>query len=252
MRKTAFASDFDGTLCESDWNLGIERFDPADLEAVRAYQAKGGLFGVCTGRPLSSIVESLRGKLELDFYIVTTGAQVLDARLGPISVHEIDRDVVARLHAQFAADDTGFVVVTDDQFVSVGGLAGPGIERIESLTELKGSVYDVSLEFLDDEDAARVACAQVNERFGSSVAAFQNRGSVDIVPVGCSKGSGVHAVRKALGVNCIAGIGDSYNDLPLLEAADVSYTFHKAPAEVQTAADYVVDSVAEALAHFSA
>ena len=252
MKRTAFASDFDGTLCESDWNLGIEYFDPADLEAVRAYQAAGGLFGVCTGRPLASIVESLRGKLELDFYIVTTGAQVLDARLAPIAVREIDRDVVAAPHAQFAQDDTGFIVVTDDQFASVGGPAGPGIEPLASLDELRGSVFDVSLEYLDDEDAARVACAQVNERFGDLVAAFQNRGSVDIVPAGCSKGSGVHAVREALGVDCIAGIGDSYNDLPLLEAADVAYTFYKAPEQVRSAADHVVNSVAEALAHFSA
>ncbi|MDO4797453.1 MAG: HAD hydrolase family protein [Coriobacteriales bacterium] len=250
MRKTAFASDFDGTLCESDWNLGIEHFDPANLEAVRAYQAAGGLFGICTGRPLTSIVDSMRGRLELDFYIVTTGAQVLDGRLDPIVVREIDLDVVAGLHERFAREDMGFIVVTETQFASVGGPAGPGIDPIRSVGEVRPPVYDVSLEYLDDEDAARTACAQVNEQFGNAVAAFQNRGSVDIVPAGCSKGSGVRAVREALGVDCIAGIGDSYNDLPLLEAADVSYTFYQAPEEVRVAADHVVGSVAQALEHF--
>ena len=252
MRGTAFASDFDGTLCESDWNLGIEHFDPADLEAVRHYQAAGGLFGVCTGRPLSSVCRALEGKLCLDFYIVTTGAQVLDGDLRPIRVRTIDRTVVEQLHARYAREHMGFIVVTDTQFASVGVAPGPGIEELGSLAEVEGSIYDVSLEFLGDRDAARAACADVNARFGDAVSAFQNLGSVDIVPAGCSKGSGVHAVREALGVSRIAGIGDSYNDVPLLEAADVAYTFHKAPAEVQDCATHVVDSVAEAIAHFMA
>jgi hypothetical protein len=252
MRNTAFASDFDGTLCESDWNLGIERFDPADLEAARAYQAAGGLFGVCTGRPLSSVIESLKGKIDLDFYIVTTGAQVLDRNLKPLRVRTIDPSVVQALHDRYAREGMGFAVVTDTQFACVGYSTGPGIDLLQSLDEVEGPVYDVSLEFAGDMELARIACADVRERFGDSVEAFQNLGSVDIVPTGCSKGVGVQVVREALGVECMVGIGDSYNDLPLLEAADVAYTFHKSPQEVKDAATHVVGSVAEAIAHVMA
>ena len=49
----------------------------------------------------------------------------------------------------------------------------------------------------------------------------------------------------------MAGMGDSYNDLPMLEAADVSYTFPKAPAVVQDEATCVLDSIAAALEDFS-
>jgi hypothetical protein len=55
---------------------------------------------------------------------------------------------------------------------------------------------------------------------------------------------------KALGVNVVAGAGDSYNDLPLLTAADVSYTFHTSPAQVRAAATNTVADLAEALGHF--
>ena len=250
MRGTAFASDFDGTLCESDWNLGIEKFDPQNLEAVRSYQAAGGLFGICTGRPLDSILASLSGKLDLDFYIVATGAQVLDAQLRPIRVRTIERAMAQTLYREYAREDMSFVVVTDTQFASIGTPMGSGLPCIASMDEVESPIYDVSLEYLGDEDAARAACDQINERYGSVVAAFQNLGSVDIVPAGCSKGSGVHCVREALGVECIAGIGDSYNDLPLLEAADVAYTFHTSPEEVRKAATVLVDSVAQALEHF--
>ena len=43
------------------------------------------------------------------------------------------------------------------------------------------------------------------------------------------------------------GIGDSINDLPLLLASDVSYTFPYAPKEVQEAATKVVENIVEAL-----
>lgn len=250
MRGTAFASDFDGTLCESDWNLGIEHYDPVDIDAIKRYQEAGGLFGVCTGRPLSSVQESLDSLLELDFFIVTTGARVLDGDLHPIYEATIDDAVVEALEARYHTDGMGFIVVTEDQFVTVGTSFSPGLDQVASLAEVEGDIYDVSLEYLGDTEAARAACEDVNARFGDKVSAFQNLGSVDIVPRGCSKGSGVDAVRSALDIVCAGGIGDSFNDLPLLEAADVAYTFNKAPQSVQDAADHVVDSVAEALAHF--
>jgi phosphoserine phosphatase len=48
----------------------------------------------------------------------------------------------------------------------------------------------------------------------------------------------------------VVGVGDSYNDLPLLSTADVSYTFHASPAEVRDTATHVVTDLAEAIYHF--
>ena len=92
----------------------------------------------------------------------------------------------------------------------------------------------------------------MNLRYGGSIEGFQNLGSVDVVAKGCSKGAGVSVVREALGLSCMVGIGDSYNDLALLKAADVSYTFHSSPQEVRDVATYVVEDLAEALEHFMA
>lgn len=247
---TAFASDFDGTLCQSDWVARTEHFDPADLDAVRRYQEAGGLFGICTGRPSFEVAESLRGKLELDFYIAVTGAQILDRNMEPIFERTIPREVAEELYALRPKNAGMFLAVSRDQFVEVGESVDPMWPRVGSLAELRSEPFSVSLEFLDDEDAARIACARIAADYGDVVAPFQNKGSVDIVPAGCSKGVGVRIAREALGVTCMAGIGDSYNDLPLLEAADVSYTFHASPEPVREAAGHLVDSVAQALGHF--
>lgn len=249
-RGTAFASDYDGTLCTSNWETGEEHFDPAVLEAVRRYQAAGGLFGICTGRPLGMVVNPLRGILDLDFYIVMTGAQVLDRNLKPLSEHTVDRDVARQIYERFASDEVSMVAVNDEGLLNVGRPFVQDMPTVASIDEIEGRLLGVSLESHANVPLARAVCDELNSLFGAFVEGFQNLGSVDVVARGCSKGSGVRVAREALGVTCVAGAGDSYNDLPLLAAADVSYTFHESPQEVRDAATRVVADLAEALADF--
>ena len=250
VRGTAFASDFDGTLCISDWETGEEHFDPAVLEAVARYQRAGGLFGVSTGRPMHPMSERVQDIVDLDFFIVTTGAQVIDRSHSVLFERAIDLDVAQRLYERYTSDDMVFLAVTDRDFFSVGKAYSPRMKAIGSLDEAEGTLLGVSLEYHGDQGAARAARDDMNRRFANYIEGFQNLGSVDVVAKGCSKGAGVGVIRDALGLSCVVGIGDSYNDLSLLRAADLSYTFHASPVEVQDAATYVVSDLAEALDHF--
>jgi phosphoserine phosphatase len=54
-------------------------------------------------------------------------------------------------------------------------------------------------------------------------------------------------MRETYGDIRLYGIGDSINDLPLLEASDVSYTFPYAPEAVQKKATKVVETIVDAL-----
>lgn len=247
---TAFASDYDGTLCQSNWETGEESFEPAVLDSVRRYQEAGGLFGVCTGRPLFSVVEGLRGIVEPDFYIVTTGAQVVDRNRKVLYEQTIDRAVAKEIYGLYASEEMSLLAVTDTGFYSIGREFAPQITAVDSLDEVDGKLLGVSLESHANEPLAHRTCEDLNKRFGNAVEGFQNLGSVDVVGKGCSKGSGVEVVRNALGLSCVVGIGDSYNDLPLLEAADVAYTFHTSPQIVRDAATHVVDDLAQAIDHF--
>lgn len=252
VRGTAMASDFDGTMCHSNWETGEQSFDPRNLEAIRRYQDEGGLFGVCTGRPMQSILEVLEGILDLDFYIVTTGSQVFDGNHRLLWERSIERGVAQELYERFSSPKSTMVAVSEGQFVSVGYPMNDAMPTVPSLDDVRGTLLGVSFECLGNRDVAREVCEEINASFAGVVEGFQNLGSVDVVPAGCSKGTGVDVVRKALGLRRIAGIGDSYNDLPLLGAADVAYTFEESPAEVRDAADVVVRTLADALADFSA
>lgn len=243
----AFASDFDGTLCESDWEAGYEHVRDADIEAVSRFQEAGGLFGICTGRPRFSVERSLAGIIEPDFYIATTGAQVTDKHGTTLLEETLDRALAQELFERYGKGTGVFVVVTEDGFVSVGRTFSSQVRCVGRLSEIEGRILGVSLEYGGDVEAAARAATEVNERHAGVVEGFQNLGSVDIVRAGCSKGQGVRVAKAALGVHTIAGMGDSYNDLTLLQAADVAYTFPHAPAVVRKAADALVSSVAEAL-----
>lgn len=131
-------------------------------------------------------------------------------------------------------------------FFSLGESNDPMVTPIASLDELSEDVHSISFGFEDAECAAQCA-ASIEEEYGDVVSAFLNVRSVDVVPVGCSKGQGVRCVRRHFGVGAIGGIGDSFNDLPLLREADVAYALDFAPKQVQDEADVVVPSVAQAL-----
>ena len=64
---------------------------------------------------------------------------------------------------------------------------------------------------------------------------------------GCSKGTGAARVRELFGIERLGGIGDSYNDLPLIENADIGFTFSGSPQELRDAADEIVLSVSQAI-----
>jgi hydroxymethylpyrimidine pyrophosphatase-like HAD family hydrolase len=98
-----------------------------------------------------------------------------------------------------------------------------------------------------DEKAAAEAVQRIQEEFGDRAAAFQNLVNVDIVAAGCSKGTGAAKAKELFSIGKMGGIGDSFNDLPLIEAADVGFTFPTSPEALISAADHTVLSVSQAI-----
>ena len=69
--------------------------------------------------------------------------------------------------------------------------------------------------------------------------------AIDFTLAGVDKATGVARVGDTLGVgpaNMVA-IGDSYNDLPMLQSCGFSVAMGNAPAEVKAAADFVAPPV---------
>lgn len=241
--RTALASDFDGTLLR--WNLRHHVL-PEDIEAIRAFRAAGGLFGLCTGRCRSELLRELPAAIVPDFFIVSSGALILGAGGEKLREQIIPNDVAQEL-LTFLQDRAIVAFQADGYLWSPRENAPAHWRRIASTADIpENTIHAISAEFPDLETAH--ACAtEISARFGAAVTPFQNITILDIAPASCSKGAAVAFVKEYLNIRRMGGIGDSFNDIPLLENADVAFTFPDSPPAVRTCADHLVDSVAQAL-----
>lgn len=251
--KKALASDLDGTLLLHDAAHGGDTwggyFLPQDLEAIARLREAGALFGVCSGRPVAGIVPDLRrGNVSVDFFIAMSGAVITDGSDRVLFERTLDLDTVRELYdAILPLVEDRLLVQAGDFYCDLGDFEFEGLRHIRSLDELAGERIHGMAGGFGTEERARSACALINERYGDRVFAAQNLASVDVSPAGCSKGSSLLRAKELLGIDLFAGIGDSYNDLTMLEASDVAYTFSRSPAEVRETADVLVDTEAQAI-----
>ena len=252
-----FASDFDGTIHffgESDAYV----VDPTNTAAIRAFQEQGGLFGVCTGRPLlglTSQTDIAPGLgFSFDFYITTTGAALFDRDRQLIWHRTISRELAEEIYRTFAPlatpEEAPLVCASNGYWVLADTRPWPYLRAAHSFDEIEGPFYGYAMG-TETVEQAQEAAAQINERYADELTAYVNLNSIDVVPAGCSKGAGLARIAQRYGATLTAGIGDSFNDVSLLDAADVSYTFHRSDSAVQAHADLIVDRASEALADFA-
>ena len=243
MMKKAMASDFDNTLY---FMFLDEPYRKGDREAIRAFQQAGGLFGVSTGRSLRGVRQAAREDVRFDFYILATGALVLDGNLQVLMKNTVSRDCVEEIYDRYGRRaDT--VIQANDTVYTLTPPKFPGQTRIMSFADLAGSdIYGISFYAGSDEAAQS---RDIQQEYGTTLTAYANTSVVDVVGSDCSKGMGLAAVKEKLAIHTMGAIGDSYNDTPMLKAADISFTFSYAPEPVQQAAGHIVSSVREALSY---
>lgn len=236
----ALACDFDHTLFFRELP---GHYRDADLDAIRRFQAAGNLFGAATGRSLVGLLAESEPQVRYDFYVLATGALVLSGDRSVLRRHCVGQEAIERAYERCSA--LGPAVIHANDTVYGLGKPMPMVTKVGSVKEAGPHYYGLSV-YVGDERAPRLA-AEIDEEFAGVLSAYANKGVVDVGPAGCSKGEGVSFAKEALGVPCMAAIGDSFNDVPMLDVADVSYTFDRSPAAVQRHATAVVSTLAEAI-----
>lgn len=240
-----FASDFDDTLFFHD-GRGLQE---SDVQAIREFQKRGNLFGLCTGRPavLRSQIEQLtQGRIQFDFEIYSCGSVILDSNQEKIFEKTLPESFVAKASAYFP--DVPFKAHS-----AKGILYSGPIERIDpgSAAEsredfLKDPVYEIS--FPKTNPAACRAVENLKQE--SDASCHENSYIADFVHCQVSKATGLGFVCKLndVPISNSAAMGDSFNDLSMIEAAGIGFTFPDAEECVKEAADRQTGSIAQALA----
>lgn len=244
------ASDFDNTLFFRDFRENDEgHVKEKDIEKIKEFQSNGNLFGLCTGRALFDVFFDAKDIINFDFYILASGAVILDRNYKTLHKASIPFSAVKDMYLYFQQKyHYRPIFITEENFCCIQ-------EKIYDVdTQIYQSIDEMShLEFiaicyvLDSTEASYNLCNELNLRYGDTMIGYQNSTNVDIVFKGNSKGTGIQFIKDYFNTDKIYGIGDSYNDLPMLKTVDVPFTFHSSPKPVKDKAAYLVDDIAEAI-----
>lgn len=214
------------------------------MAAIKDFQKQNGLFGICTGRPLDHITsETEPAGIHFDFYILMTGALILDNQKHIIKDYPIDYVTGQKLNDYFG--DLPHMVMANNTIYMNVNYDDPRLLYFADYSDFANTkVYDFSVEY-ETEAAAAAAAKEVNRLF-PALHAYQNVDSIDIVSHQASKGKGLKEIKKAFNIDMIGAIGDSFNDIPMLLDSDFSFTFKRSTAIRRYAKNYV-DTIADAI-----
>lgn len=242
----ALASDFDRTLFFHNENDFYYRND--DIKAIKQFQAKGNLFGVCTGRAYRGIEDFNTHNINYDFYILCSGAKILDGQGNLIYQRFIDKELAIKIYNQFESVDTSIVYQDQMYIMNRPGNLPKRLKVINSFDEIGAKFDSFSIHFKDSIEAAG-HYQELIENFGDVIDVYQNERHIDFAAKGCSKGNGIRRLMEYydLSADDMAVIGDSWNDIPMLESVENSFTFNRSPDDVKQVANYLVDGIDECI-----
>ncbi len=245
--------DVDGTLVSGNF------LHPDNVKMIRQFESDGGMFVLATGRSAEAlcVLEENLGKLPVS--IVCNGAVIYDFK-NTRTVFEQPIINADKLYVKAAMEHFPNIAIEvhGDNIVYVlidGEILREHIEyeKLSNIlcdfdTAKEYPWYKVVFILNDQEDAENLI--KLGKGFGfensylePSKCMFNGRVNnfMEVHPNGVSKGN---ALQKFIQYNNlqngkIFAIGDHFNDVSMLQLADVSAAVKEAPNEVKACADYI-------------
>lgn len=263
-RRIAFL-DVDGTLIDHH-----QRLAPAVREAVRTARTNGHLVYLCTGRARKEIPDSVAG-IGFDGAI-TAGGGFIDRGDERVAAHTMPAEAAHQLVAFLETLDVEYVLQAYDEiYPSLGMFARvrPLFEGDESFVADEGTARDLDrleqrMAYRGPAPADGIAKATffgtdpgtfarvrdgLGDRFHVITGTIPYLGDAggEIALPGVNKGAAITELVGMLGLTLddAIGIGDSYNDLEMLQVCGVGIAMGNADDTVKSYADEVTTSVHE-------
>jgi len=236
MSRKAIFMDIDGTLM----HRGV--VSQRVIDAIQRARAQGHLFFVCTGRSLGNMPKILRDADYLDGYVMGCGMHCLFG--DRIVFHQrVAPELVMKL-AKYS-----FVQQIECWYEGEYSMLGtyPTAERANVKCFDSAKAFQ---EVLEREPVTKMTILgpyrqAYGEHFSEWFDLYDMGTYTDVILRGVTKATGMQHVLDFVGIdreNCI-GIGDSVNDLPMIEFAGLGVAMGNAPEGVKTRSDVVTQSV---------
>ena len=262
MKAKLFVTDMDGTLLNSQRKI-TDKVKLAIKKAVKA----GVIFTVATGRMHISALPYVQ-ELGIDVPVITyNGALIKYASGDEVFASYLDKQLVQSLvdyaqeqniHIQLYSDDKLYYSQENELskfYQTAAGVTGHPVG--DALDEYMDKVPKLLLIGRNPEEADRAARDIAAKFAGQIVAVKSTPIYVELIKPGINKASAIAKMAEIYKVpsEAILAIGDSNNDITMLQAAHYGVAMGNANADVKKVAKYQVadcdhDGIAEAIERF--
>lgn len=253
-----FVSDLDHTLLNDR-----KEIEPTDRAALQQLQAAGIKLAIASGRTDPEIQRVL-SSLPLPYHRISQNGTFVRTHQGEILHTSTFPAETAQQILRLGSSDSLLTFITIGETTYTPHLTAaardyirrmelPNIHEMKGITEkLTNESPPCKIAFIGDMDeilALQQRLKQQPEIHQETDSFISSPYCMDIVPKHISKGYGLQCLLKKLDIQPeeIATIGDSYNDIPMLEMTTNSFAMANADPQVQEKAHFVVNSVAKAV-----
>ncbi|MDR2515699.1 MAG: Cof-type HAD-IIB family hydrolase [Christensenellaceae bacterium] len=241
------AFDYDDTLLADDRTISDE-----NISAIEYARAKGVKIVPASGRAYSSMLPYTKLFGGFDAMVATNGSQVYDASGKRLQFISVARELVPEL-TRFAAEEGAYLQLYDDElflferdcgesqlYARLAGLQGRAVGPFSAFP----LDFDMpKLLFIELDPGKMAALRQkAQARFGQSLAIENSKSMyLEVTNPAATKGSALRFLSGHFGIPLgdMMAIGDSGNDLPMIELAGVGVAVGNARGFVKEKADFI-------------
>ena len=247
--ETVFYTDLDGTLLKKH-----ELVSESDLEHIREYIAKGGLFGIATGRTIHTTlpyIELLKPNMPSVLY---NGGVVYDNEAMEIVfakyLPEIARDILKDVYAKFPDTAPEIFTFSGQYCLHLNDAEHWHQNALNTEFELIESADMITepwckMMFTDTEENIKLIAEYMKKYSNCGIRSVRsNPNFFEILPENISKAEGFKKALEHLDLNGrkIASAGDYDNDIEMLLASDISFCPANSQEKVKQTADYILNA----------
>lgn len=245
-------SDFDGTLITDN-----QQILPEVRKAINDYVRAGGIFAVCTGRMLNSILPQVRLLGLKGLVIAYQGTVIADIETGKIVKNGgMTYNEVSEICKNFEQLGQGVNIYCDGKIYTNYSEDNIYIRRYEQIIGVKAEhlnckIYDFVTErklfcqkvlSIVNENERKDIYMQLLKRIGDRFDVTCSASVlVEVSPLGDNKGEALKFLADYynIPIEKTVAAGDNLNDLPMIEAAGIGCAVGNAAEELKVAADFV-------------
>lgn len=244
-------SDFDGTLINDN-----QQILPEVKAAIEKYVAAGGIFAVCTGRMLSSILPQVRALGLKGLVIAYQGTVIADIESGKIiKTGGIEYSAAAEICRQIESLGFGINVYSDEKIYTNYPADNIYLQRYERIIGVKAIHVDNVSELIETNKmkVQKVLSIVLESQREGLYSELKNRLGdkfdvtcsatvlVEVSPLGDNKGEALKFLANYYNVPIekTVAVGDNLNDLSMIEVAGIGCAVGNAAQPLKDAADFI-------------